>query len=780
MERFVMSMLAALVAFVCSAPQGGLHSLLAPAGWGIAEAIAQTAVANTITITNKSGAVITNYPFQFGRPFIAGSIPNQPQVLINGTAVVTQADVKNRYPDGSIKFAVIAVMIPTIPTTGSLTLTFRNQTLGNNTPLTQAQMLDPLYAFSAYIILSTPGAPGLAPQFVSAKQMLQNGDYQLWTSGPVAQTIILADNSTSRKYDLGFDGYRPFRPRFYATFWPATHQVALRYVGENGNSQELEDLSYDLTLVTGNIKGYTKTGLTHWVLTNWTKYFWLGGAPPAQVNIDPNIAYLASTRFIPNYDPAVSVPETEMAAYYSQWSSYPHDPYDAYYNHPLGNVVWTNDMSAAGGRNEIGPYPIWSLLWLYTGDWRMRQFALGMADLATAFPANLRETNTGKRLLRTDAAGSSTGLGHTIVTTDHKSLVFGAYYFLNPTGVVASDRVTVVGPISLSPPFSFDTAHEPSPFYLQYLVTGDPFYLNEMYLWAGSDSLRVNGQATIYPSGRGPTGVEGGIHNQIRGDGWMIRARAEIAFIAPDVDPEKPYFTILTNEALARWEGGFNITGTPYQGNTMWNWGRTMGVSNVPGGPLFGTIPPLNAWETLCTPPFDHTSCVETNNATYGPTAASTMSPWMHYYLMYGLSRAKELGFAAGPLLSYSAKFLIDMVNDSGVPKMSGIYQIPNVVVPGVWIPDWPSVPLAFSTSYQATGIATDFANGLAAGGNSYPAPASAASALAYDEPRGAQTWAWFKQNVYFSVTGSALGIDPRWPIIPRTDSNTLPAIPAQ
>ena len=472
MERFVMSMLAALVAFVCSAPQGGLHSLLAPAGWGIAEAIAQTAVANTITITNKSGAVITNYPFQFGRPFIAGSIPNQPQVLINGTAVVTQADVKNRYPDGSIKFAVIAVMIPTIPTTGSLTLTFRNQTLGNNTPLTQAQMLDPLYAFNAYIILSTPGAPGLAPQFVSAKQMLQNGDYQLWTSGPVAQTIILADDSTSRKYDLGFDGYRPFRPRFYATFWPATHQVALRYVGENGNSQELEDLSYDLTLVTGNIKGYTKTGLTHWVLTNWTKYFWLGGAPPAQVNIDPNIAYLASTRFIPNYDPAVSVPETEMAAYYSQWSSYPHDPYDAYYNHPLGNVVWTNDMSAAGGRNEIGPYPIWSLLWLYTGDWRMRQFALGMADLATAFPANLRETNTGKRLLRTDAAGSSTGLGHTIVTTDHKSLVFGAYYFLNPTGVVASDRVTVVGPISLSPPFSFDTAHEPSPFYLQYLVTG--------------------------------------------------------------------------------------------------------------------------------------------------------------------------------------------------------------------------------------------------------------------------------------------------------------------
>jgi hypothetical protein len=50
--------------------------------------------------------------------------------------------------------------------------------------------------------------------------MLQDGRYTLWTSGPIAQTIELADDSAAAKYDLGNgDGHQPFRPRFYATFW---------------------------------------------------------------------------------------------------------------------------------------------------------------------------------------------------------------------------------------------------------------------------------------------------------------------------------------------------------------------------------------------------------------------------------------------------------------------------------------------------------------------------------------------------------------------------------
>src|SRR5271169_2296108 len=66
-------------------------------------------VANSITVTNVSGAAVSNYPFQFGRPFLDGAIADEPQILINGSPVTTQADVKNRYPDSSVEFAVIAV-----------------------------------------------------------------------------------------------------------------------------------------------------------------------------------------------------------------------------------------------------------------------------------------------------------------------------------------------------------------------------------------------------------------------------------------------------------------------------------------------------------------------------------------------------------------------------------------------------------------------------------------------------------------------------------------------
>ncbi|HEV2099449.1 MAG TPA: hypothetical protein VGR45_11060, partial [Stellaceae bacterium] len=74
--------------------------------------VASTASADSMTITNVSGVVQSDYPLQFGRPFMDNEIPDFPQVLLNGTSVLTQADVKNRYPDGSVKFAVISLVIP--------------------------------------------------------------------------------------------------------------------------------------------------------------------------------------------------------------------------------------------------------------------------------------------------------------------------------------------------------------------------------------------------------------------------------------------------------------------------------------------------------------------------------------------------------------------------------------------------------------------------------------------------------------------------------------------
>jgi hypothetical protein len=94
---------------------------------------------NVMTLSLPTGSA-TNYPYQFGRVFKQGVIANSPQVLIDGVAQTTQADVKNRWPDGSVKFAVISLVVPSLGTSIK-NLTFQNQASPNNTPETKANML---------------------------------------------------------------------------------------------------------------------------------------------------------------------------------------------------------------------------------------------------------------------------------------------------------------------------------------------------------------------------------------------------------------------------------------------------------------------------------------------------------------------------------------------------------------------------------------------------------------------------------------------------------------
>jgi Protein of unknown function (DUF3383) len=718
-------------------------------GWLSAVAGARTAAAaaervdNTVTVTNETPSPMRDYPLQLGRPFLKGAIPagRCPHlVLAEGAAgrqrpLASQADVKNRYPDGSIEYAVVAALLPVVPTHGRITLGFVPGECANP-PLRKEQMLGSPFDFDAKITFTSPatlyGLP-LAPpatalptltaitdggfslvvsgrrysltgldfskqkslagvvgamaaalkaagepvqialqpkavgdlgpgnattrlvtrfvltttgfsgretigkaeapatgtdisvtlglgagatavsgqvQTVSARAMLANGDYKLWTSGPVAQTIMLGDDGPTRKYDIGFgDGYHPLRPRFYATFWPATHQVSVRVVGENGLTSEVEDLAYKLSIAagqtrpslvySGDLSGTQTKPKWNWALTGWTQRFWLNGTPSSQISIDYNLAYLTATRFLPNYDTSIKPGTGNIAKEFGLWTGRPHDFFDGAWNGGL----WQSGMGVAGARGEIAPYPVWTVLWLYTGDWRLRTMALGMADLAAGFPGHLRESVTGKRLSRADPAGSSTGLGHTVSITDRKTLLSQhlTYGYTTP-----AERVNVVGPVDSHSPWSFDTSHEPSPFYPQYLLTGDPWYLNEMYLWAGFSAATENGANTNCACGRGPTGAEGAIDDQLRGAAWVGRNRAETAFIAPDSDPEKFYFTYLMNDALAKWEGGLGITGTVFDGTAEKVWSAKHGnyYSVTPGrNPANGSVSPLGTWQAGGAPP---------------------------------------------------------------------------------------------------------------------------------------------------------------------------------
>jgi hypothetical protein len=67
---------------------------------------------------------LRNHPLVFGRPFKMGAISGAPIVMVDGVLAASQADVEQRWPDGSVRFAVISVTLPFVMPNSGVTLTF--------------------------------------------------------------------------------------------------------------------------------------------------------------------------------------------------------------------------------------------------------------------------------------------------------------------------------------------------------------------------------------------------------------------------------------------------------------------------------------------------------------------------------------------------------------------------------------------------------------------------------------------------------------------------------
>lgn len=721
--------------------------------------------ANTATVTETDGVTTTNYPVQIARPFVKGEIPNFPTVFIDGQAVPTQADVKVRWPDGSVKHAVLSFLIPSFQANSTVTLTFGNQSSANNVPLTPAQMLDPSFDFDAQITVSNGGQQ----QTASARQMLQDRNFTYWTSGPIATTIILADHSANRAYDLGSDSYRPFRPIFHATFWPQIHKVKVRYIGEVANTEAYEDFTVDgLSLTAGNSSPQAvyslpsaKLPFTMYASTRWTRTAWVGGAP-SQMAMNPNLTYLESTGMVPSFDLSLRPSATALAQYGSEWT----DPNAWNGTAPHSDVgdpgLWTNalDMSVGGGRYEIGLYPTWVVIWLYTGDINLQNEMFGQADLASSWPMHFREGNPAKFF---DRAKTVPGIGKPISIRARPSLFTWPGYLMAGYAT-PDDQITPVGTYAdgssapLAGGWLPDGAHQPDPYSIPYMVSGDYWYLEELQFWTSFDSLKYDPTAT-----RGSDGSYGGIFDEVRGDAWVFRNRVRAAVLSPDGTPEQQLFTDLTHEAVAIWEGVHGVTGTPYENTDLWVWGRDVG-RNWTYFQMNGAISPLHFWSIGCD------QCVQDYEMD-SSVVKSAYSTWTHNYLALAFKNAQEMGFETYPLLSWLSLFQLGQMNDPGYnPWLIGIYMTPSNKLPdGQWFQTWADVKAAFLPQYQTLTAWPDDAT-VTYTDHPYDLIARAALATMTDQPGGSQAWSNINQMIGPDLL-SNLNDDPKWGIVPNQAS---------
>jgi hypothetical protein len=713
-----------------------------------------TPASDTLTLTNVSGSAQTNYPLRFARPFAQGEIAHFPQVVVNGTALPTQANVKQRYPDESAKHALLSVILPTLPAGGKLTISFRDQSSGNNTPLSKNEMLGSNFNFEALMELTKDGLT----RTVSAREMLQNGNYTSWASGPIAQTVILADHSAARKYDLGWDSLRSVRPMYEVTFWPRINKVAVRFIGENANTKTLQDVQYDLKLKTGlNAENtvYAQNAVKHFLATRWTKVFWIGGAPEHKVNIDHNIAYLAETKFIPNYDRSLKFPEGATAVTYKLWQN-------ASKNAVGDPGLWMINMGVAGGRGDIGPMPSWTAGWLYSGDWRDKEVALGNADLAGSWPLQLREGDPTKYL---DKSKKVPALGKPISVYGRPSL----WLFDNRIRAADADNVVINGARILGPNSAVfngwapDLAHQPDAFYPQYILTGENFYLEQMQLWTASTALIQCPGTTNEFYCRGPAGA--GIQDQPRGDAWALRNRVNAAFATPDNDPQKKVLIDMIEDALAFWEGQRDIGGTTLKNNPNWQFGYKTAITvtnRTYGYSRWGAagISPLHFWEGGGTA-FDNVNS----------TTTGVNSPWMQNFVILELGRAAELGFPAQALFEWLGSNLIGQLTDPGYnPYLVAAYRMPVTKTGYVNFNTWAEVMTGYDNLHQNLSNWPPEAHFPC--GSCTTFMARAALALAATLPGGDA--AWKKLNTLIGNHPS----DPQWAIVPRATNTSPPLNP--
>ena len=648
---------------------------------------------------------------------------------------------------------------------------------------------DANYDFDATIAL-TNGSTVTA----RARAMLDAGSYSLWTSGQVAQTIILTDHTNATTcnghpcgaYDMGLGTYasdKPFRPIFHATFWPTINKVKLRYVGEIANTEALADQTYSVSLTAGKASPatvYTQSSLTHgaakrWTVSlgniaNWTvstpggnitvpKEIWIGGTPPP-IQINHNLAYLASTKAVYNYDTSFSVPEATIASIYTGWTA--NTPSNAIIGggnagSGCGSYGLCGLMGTAGGRLDIGPFDGWSTQYLYTFDPRSQKEVMRNAEVAGWWPLHWREGKSAKKITRTALLGCTYqcdqgGIGKIMSVTSRPTIYTSNLTF---SGIATADKVIPISKATDSA-WVYDSTHVQEYQTVPYIVTGDYWYLEELQF------LAANVVAAGYqsPYSRWPNGYNHVIEvaTWVRAM-WQLRTRAHAAYFSPDDTVEKSYFEVGINDNQAFQEGERGLTGSSLYNDsyfrTSWDAGAATHLE-IPSSP--GGVPTTHFWD------YGNSVC---DDATIDCTNVyATGSPWMLYYAIISVGRAKELGYPADKLLTYSAYWLNSMLTDSSFnPWLVGKYR--QVVTQ--------NSPRAYYTFAQVKAKYSD-GNRTTFDTPDYARYAFAASSFVKGEANGSAAWTWLNTNSRNGVNHNLMESDPSWTILPRNAVALVPS----
>ena len=681
-------------------------------------------VANQIGLNNPSSTAVQNYPLQIGRAFRAGEIASGacPAFSSAGTPLRTQADIKNRWPDGSVKFAVLSTLVPSVPAATRTTLQIGAGTCTTGGSADATRLLDAARNFDVVLEFS-----GAVTATVSVRDMIAAGAAKTWISGPVTSSWVVADH-TGKSFDVGSDSHRSLRPVVHVQQWEGLDLYRIRVILEAIDTTKLQDQSYAVRVSTGlssRTVQYESPAFTHTAGSRWTKEFWIGSAKPvAQLGINHNIGYLASTRAIPNYDSRVVLSSATVTNILNRWNAAAKGPFSA--------GMWMQYMPNTGGRPDIGLFPTWHVAMLYSDNPQLQQAVAQQSDLAGAWKMHFRSG-----LDRSfDDVRVQRGLGLPVTRDGYPTqFLYANNAYMNSGSVATADRFTVISP-SVNSGWVGDGAHQPDPWYAMYLVSGDYWYLEQLQFWASWGLFISNPGNATWASGRNPRDTI--IQEQVRGMAWTLRTRARAAWASPDSSAEKAYFVRATEQALRQMEG--TRIGTSTDPLRSW-WSSAAFMSGNP----------LRFWTQ---------GDAGLRQGITATDVATGVSPWEHSMMIQSLGHVAELDFGANELLAWVSQSWISMITTPGVdPRHMADYRIPVMKTTGGYFQDWID---AFD---GYTGWTSGWESTVADLDHGYSIFATAAVSFLKAQTGGAAAWDWVAANAYSKAAWSD---NPKMAILPR------------
>lgn len=573
----------------------------------------------SITFQNAGIRSLEGGMTTFGQTFQAGDLlPGQSLLAeIGGRLVPVQVDVRNTYPDGSVKMAVLTMERPDLaPWQSAETMLVA----GGAAPAAPAVSLPGVLAgHSATLGLAINGrAPLMIDIGKAVTDAIAAGTASFWQQGPYAtqaRVEIPLDNSSMRIV-LDVTGYADGEIRFTVGL---NNDRAMEAVGGR--------LDYTATVVLDGATLFEQSLSHHQYqrvaldFASSEKHGIQGlGAPDAGwLNIKHDIDYLKATNAVFQFNTEFEADPGRLRGYYDQITTNPR----------WGEVFWNHDvttyMPGTGGRADIGFTTQANAHWLLSQDAAAGGYALAQARVAGYVPWNFYDLANGT-VLNADA--------YPLLWTDPRG---GTGRPGDPASRGLTQQVAPSSETGWTP----DRAHMPDLSFVPYLLTGERWiYDNVMtqasfsIMRAPSSAVGANGERLV---------IEG---SQIRDGAWSMRQIEHAIWIAQDGSVEQAYFAQAAKE---NWDRILAMAPT-------WEamWGEIAGFipSTVYTTYLGGEFP---IWQT------NMLAGVVALAAARGSAEARGVLDFMANHLL-GLVQSGDKGFDPHNAAGYYTPFVVDGV----------------------------------------------------------------------------------------------------------------------